>query len=101
MGSCITDVRPTRLSYSMHLSWIVIVSVAGVALSEVLAEVDQDKGDNEGLIGMVRSVTKNVPANLAVGPFNIDTRNYANTLVNLCCLLSAPGYGAGSFQLKK
>ena len=68
----------------MQLSWLVLVSFAGVAFSEVLAEVDQDRGDDEGLIGMVRSVTKNVPANLAIGPFNIDTRNYANTLVNLC-----------------
>ena len=39
---------------------------------------------SKGLVGMVRSVTKNVPSNLAIGPFNIDTRNYANTLVNLC-----------------
>ena len=61
-----------------------MVSVAGAALGEVLAGGDQDKDDNEGLIGMVRSVTKNVPSNLAIGPFNIDTRNYANTLVNLC-----------------
>ena len=61
-----------------------MVSVAGAALGEVLAEIDQDKDGNEGLIGMVRSVTKNVPSNLAIGPFNIDTRNYANTLVNLC-----------------
>ena len=61
-----------------------MVSVAGAALGEVLAEIDQDKDGNEGLIGMVRSVTKIVPSNLAIGPFNIDTRNYANTLVNLC-----------------
>ena len=68
----------------MQLFWLVMVSVAGAALGEVLAEIDQDKDGNEGLIGMVRSVTKNVPSNLAIGPFNIDTRNYANTLVNLC-----------------
>ena len=37
-----------------------------------------------GLVGMVRSVTRSLPANLSVGPFSIDTRNYANTLVNLC-----------------
>ena len=40
--------------------------------------------ESSGFLGMVRSVTKTVPSNIAIGPFNIDTRSYANTLVNYC-----------------
>ena len=69
----------------MHVSLfpIVLCTLLIHCCSEALADLDEDKSDSEGLIAMVRSVTKTVPANLSVGPFNIDTRNYANTLLNL------------------
>ena len=61
-----------------------LLVILGFLLPIILSTEIEKVEHSDGLLGMVRSLTRNVPANLAVGPFNIDTRNYANTLVNLC-----------------
>ena len=58
--------------------------VIHLSRAEETEEQNKAEENHTGLVGMVRSVTKSVPPNLSIGPFNIDTRNYANTIVNLC-----------------
>ena len=65
---------------------IIVINKTSAHTKDVPHQSEEEESPT-GLVEMVRSVTKNVP-NLSIGPFNIDTRNYAYTLVNLCRLCS-------------
>ena len=75
------------MPHNIHVTMKSFLFIGFVLLISV-SKAEDARGEeierSTGLVGMVRSVTKNVPSNLAIGPFNIDTRTYANTLVNLC-----------------